>query len=502
MLSTATLAISFILMTLTLGSHGQAAPGALPDTEPGRHLKAFLSAVNGKDDALVKSFVSDHFSSLTATRLTPAQRITQLITIRDSHGPFEPIRVLDSAKSRIAAVLRDRDRQSVGIEIVVEAQAPFKIVTIRMGPPESLAPRPPSKRYTSWSDPKDLIGQIRSDCAAPAMAIAIYRPNRPIEQAVVGIRSIDGKEPVRPDDRWHIGSIGKPMTSTLIGLLIDKGKLRWTSTLAELLPDVQMKPGYRPVTIEQLLQHRSGLPQEMSYTAKYVERLTAGKSTAREFRAAYIADLLRKDPIARPGERFAYSNGGYALLGHIAERLMGKPYEQLMHEMVFRPFGMSTAKVGGAGDPGQPQGHVAGERGLVVRNLGGKLGDITAPAGNVSCSIGDLVRFAAVHLDGMCGKASILQPATLKRLHTPPAVPAGQEQYACGWEIESELGASPFQGHGGSNGTFRAHIAIFPKLGLAVASVINMGGETDPSPPLQAIRAVAEREASHKNRKS
>jgi CubicO group peptidase (beta-lactamase class C family) len=325
------------------------------------------------------------------------------------------------------------------------------------------------------------------------MGLAIYRIGHPVEQAVTGIRRADGKEPVHRDDRWHIGSIGKPMTSTLVALLIDQGKLRWNSTLAELLPDVKMRPEYQAVTIEQLLQHRSGLPREMNYTADYVERITAGKSSPKEIRAAYIADLLQREPIARPGARFAYSNGGYTLAGHIVERLMGSTYERLMQEMVFRPLGMRTARVGGVTDPDQPQGHIVGEHGLVVRNLGGKLGDLTAPAGNISCSIEDLVRFAGVHLDGMCGRARLLRPATLIRLHAPPAKPAGGEPYACGWEIESALGPSPFQGHGGSNGTFRAQIVIFPKLKLAVASAINMGGETDPSPPLQAVLAVAER---------
>ena len=50
-----------------------------------------------------------------------------------------------------------------------------------------------------------------------------------------------------------------------------------------------------------------------------------------------------------------------------------------------------------------------------------------------------------------------------------------------------------FHGHGGSNGTFRAHILIFPKQNLAIAAIMNAGGESDPSPALQAALAVEKR---------
>jgi CubicO group peptidase (beta-lactamase class C family) len=301
---------------------------------------------------------------------------------------------------------------------------------------------------------------------------------------------------VRIDDRWHIGSVGKAMTSTLIALLIDRGVLRWDTTIGEALPDVKMNPGYQQVTLEQLLQHRGGIPQDMGYRAEYIERITKDARTPTECRAAYIIDVLQRAPIGRPGERMAYSNAGYAIAGYIAERVTGKPYEQLMREMVFLPLGMTMAKVGGAGDPGQPQGHVPSPNGLQVRNFTGKLPEMTAPAGDITCSIGDLARFAAFHLAGMQGKGRLLKPETFRRLHTPPPVLPGQERYACGWEIVTELTPEPFQGHGGSNGTFRAQIALFPKRGLAVVAATNAGGESDPGPPLQAILAVEKRARS------
>ncbi|MEI8282231.1 MAG: hypothetical protein WCG75_07495, partial [Armatimonadota bacterium] len=64
-------------------------------------------------------------------------------------------------------------------------------------------------------------------------------------------------------------------------------------------------------------------------------------------------------------------------------------------------------------------------------------------------------------------------------------------QYACGWGIEPHQGLETMHMHNGSNGTMRAQLSIFPESNLVVASFINMGGETEPSPPLQAVLAVA-----------
>ena len=319
------------------------------------------------------------------------------------------------------------------------------------------------------------------------MAIAVVRDGKIVDQAVVGVREQGKLGKAQLQDRWHIGSIGKAMTSTLLASLIEQGKLRWDSTLGELLPHFKMRPEYRGVTVTQLLQHRGGIPQDMRFTGPYVERITKGAKTPTEIRAAYLADVLQRAPVAKPGTRMAYSNAGYTLAGYLAEKVTGKPYEQLMQERVFQPLGMTHTKAGGVVEAGQPQGHSITPKGLEVFNFTGPLPIMTAPAGNITCSIGDLARFAASHLDGLRGKNRLLKAKTVQQLHTPPTVPPGEELYACGWEI---MPLRKIHGHGGSNGTFRAHLAIFPEENMAIVAIGNAGGEDDPSPELQAIFSV------------
>lgn len=496
---------SLAVIASPLGAYGPAtdAPAAkagrpqspvrIPDTPPGVRLTAFLQAMSSKDNALLRRFVQDDSIPAAPGGQTSEARVDRLWQLREDRGPFVLLDILDSRDDRIIALMKDRNDDRIGLRLEVEPAPPHRTARMLFGDPESLKERAPAKAYTNWKDLRGLIAQIRADNHLPAMAIAVARDEKHIEQAVVGVREQGKPAPAQINDRWHVGSVGKPMTATLIALLIDRGVLRWDTTLGEALPDVKMQPGYRQVTLEQLLQHRGGVPQDMGYRGDYIARVTKDAKTPEACRAAYVADVLQRAPIARPGERMAYSNAGYTIAGYVAEHVTRRSYEQLMREMVFLPLGMTTARVGGAGSPDQPQGHVRTANGLRVMNFTGKLPMMTAPAGDITCSIGDLARFAAFHLAGMQGRGRLLKPETFRRLHTPPPVPSGQEQYACGWEIVPEFTAEPFQGHGGSNGTFVCQIALFAKQGLAIVSATNVGDESNPNPPLQAILAVEKR---------
>ena len=347
-------------------------------------------------------------------------------------------------------------------------------------------------KYQQWRDIDDLLTQIRKDNKTPAISVAIVQNGKVAEERVNGLREQGKTGSVQTNDRWQIGSIGKSMTSTLIAILIEKGVLRWDMTLGEALPKLRMQHGYERVTLEQVMQHRGGIPQDMGYQREFIERITKGAETPTAVRAAYVADILQRAPIAAPGAKMHYSNGGYALLGYIAETRTGKPFEKLMQDTLFKPLGMQHSLIGFSGGAGQPQGHALTENGLEVMNFEGKLPMMTAPAGGACCSIGDLARFAKCHLDGLQGKSTLLKQESFRRLHTPPTTQEGEEKYACGWMIIDKAPV-PFHEHNGSNGTFRADMRIYPSKNIAIVAIQNCGGEDEPAPTVQAILAIQRR---------
>ena len=93
------------------------------------------------------------------------------------------------------------------------------------------------------------------------MGAAVLRGERIIAQGVAGVRKRGSAERITLDDRFHLGSCGKAMTATLVAMLVEEGKLNWTTTLGELFADTvkPMHPAWEKVTMRQVLAHRSGL---------------------------------------------------------------------------------------------------------------------------------------------------------------------------------------------------------------------------------------------------
>src|SRR5262249_34524964 len=157
---------------------------------------------------------------------------------------------------------------------------------------------------------------------------------------------------VGPDEPWNVGSIGKSICTSVIGALVEQGKLKWDTTLGDLVPELLTKqPGYAIVTIEQIMRNRSGFASDAGITPAGVQRLTGTATTPTAVRANYARHLLAKPSQSLPGVRFAYSNGGYAVLAYLAEKASGQSYEALVDTLVFKPLSLTHSFVGSAAWP-------------------------------------------------------------------------------------------------------------------------------------------------------
>jgi CubicO group peptidase (beta-lactamase class C family) len=469
-----------------------AASGIPPQTDAGELFTAFIDALNSKDDARLKEFLAKRTTGSTPVE----QRWARLKGLAEMGAPFRVVKIGPIADESVRALVENRNGEELGFVMDFLKGSEPKMRSLRIASPEELD-APPPKDYSDWKDLPGLCASLRSDAQSPGMSLAVIRAGK-MEQAVAGVRSSNGNDSVAADDPWSLGSIGKPICSTILGKLIEDGKLRWDLTLGEALADLPMRPGYKKVTIEQIMHHRGGIPEDLNFQRDRVLRIAAGATDPMKIRESYARDILDRDPIAGPGEKFAYSNAGYALLGVIAERAMNKPYEALVRQIVFEPLGLKHCFTGAdkLPDP-RPSGHVAGTRGLEPQNFSGPLEILMAPAGGgLYMSVADLARFGESHMKGLQGENGLLKAATIQRLHQGIAEESGGGRlYACGWGIESFPGIERMHTHNGSNGTFRAQLSIFPKANLVVASFVNRGGESEPSPPLQAVLAVAKRYA-------
>lgn len=329
----------------------------------------------------------------------------------------------------------------------------------------------------SVAQPKDvssLLAPIIQKNDVPGMAAAIVHKGEIVALGVAGVRTRGKEDKIATTDLFHLGSDTKAMTAFLCGILVDEGKLKWTQTLGETFRELKkiMHPQYQAVTLEQLLTQRSGAPGAIE-KGELWGKLYQHQGSSTSARQMLLRAVTAKPPEATPGEKYIYSNAGYSIAGHMAEKVTGKSWEDLMREKIFRPLGMTTAGFGPPGSPtknDQPRGHKTDgspvQPGLPSADNPAAIG----PAGTVHCSIGDWAKFIVAQLPS--AKTKLVQPDTLEKLHTPAP---GEPKYAMGWMI---IGGQPWAGgpalsHSGSNTMWMVNAWLAPAKDVAFLVTCN-----------------------------
>lgn len=335
------------------------------------------------------------------------------------------------------------------------------------------------------------LESLRAAHDLPALGAAIIRPNGTVEVAAVGWREAGAAACVSTDDRFHLGSCGKAMTATMLAALVEEGRLNWGSRLEEVFTDLApgMHPGFREVTLLQLLTHRAGLPDDRADDATQ-DRIDAAGGTLTEKRLAMVRARTAVAPVSAPGAEYRYSNAGYEIAGAMAERVTGQTYEDLMRARVFGPLGMSTAGFGAPGRPDvidEPRGHRT-VLGAVMPVRPGPAADnplFTAPSGGMHCSLSDWAAFAAAHLAGARGTNGLLAAETFATLHTPTG------DYACGWQVAQTAPFGRALIHDGGNTMWYAVIYVLPEVDAAVMLATNRGDEASAWKVVDMINTLA-----------
>jgi CubicO group peptidase (beta-lactamase class C family) len=318
-----------------------------------------------------------------------------------------------------------------------------------------------------------ILEPIRKKHDLPALAVAVVKDGMICDRAAVGVRKYGAPTPVTVDDKFHIGSCTKSMTATLTAIFIEEGKLRWDSTIAEVLPDLKgkMDKQYETVTVNQLLTHRGGVPGKPPSAAWLKARSQAG--TPREQRNDFVAAVLSVPPEAHPGTRYIYSNQGYAIIGVMLEKLADKPWETLITERLFEPLKMKSAGFGVPGTIGkldQPWGHVR-ENGK-IKAVQSDNPPAIGPAGTVHCSLEDMARYTMIHLGHSQGD-TLLKPESFRKLHKPPE----GADYACGWiVVERPWAGGTALTHAGSNTMWFLVMWLAPEKNFCVVAATNIAG--------------------------
>ena len=356
------------------------------------------------------------------------------------------------------------------------------------------------------------LATIRAKHEVPALAAAVAINGEVVAAGATGVRALGTDIPVTVGDRFHLGSDTKAMTATLAGMMVEAGKLRWDSTVGEVLgADL---PGIGPklaaVKLEQLLSHSSGIPSDTEEIMKLYFSPDAYDDTLAHYRLRIIDEWGKKNEPKVPDgpSPFQYANLGYVIAGAMIEKAAGKPWEELITERIFEPLDLKSAGLGPQATFGKLDaavGHrIDDKTGAVTPIAWGPAADgplVVGPAGIAHMSVTDFVRWAAWNAgDGKRGPA-LVSPETLKRIHAPhvktpeikdpkPGTPTTGE-YALGWGVVSfPWTPNPVLLHNGSNSLNLATVLVDETNDVAIVAMTNYPGPKADAAVIETVEAL------------
>lgn len=154
-----------------------------------------------------------------------------------------------------------------------------------------------------------------------------------------GYANFDHNIPNMPDTKHRLASITKQFVALLALQLVEKGRMKLDGKITDYLPNYRKDTGDR-VTIHHLLTHTSGIP---TYTGL---PFWWSDSSRNPVTAEYLIKThCSGDLEFEPGSKYVYNNSGYYILGHIIEKVTGKPFAQVLQENILTPVGMTNSGI-------------------------------------------------------------------------------------------------------------------------------------------------------------
>jgi N-acyl-D-amino-acid deacylase len=351
----------------------------------------------------------------------------------------------------------------------------------------------------------------------PGGSLAIVREGKLIYSRGFGWADRDAKESVQPESLFRIASVSKPITAVAVLKLVEQGKLKLDGKVLDYLKyEPHFEEGkkfderWKEVTIAHCLSHAGGWDRDVSYDPMF-QALRMAKSLQIELPILpeHIIRYQLGQPLDfNPGERYAYSNFGYSLLGRIIEKATGQPYEKYVQAEVFQPLGITQPRIGGSLLDQRADGEVryydfqdrqgtatvgpgAGEKKVPI-SYGVWRQETLDSHGGWIASAADLAKFAAAFdliEEGKRTRGGLLQPESVQQMFSSHSNILSTEDkskiighYGYGWMLKDESGSDgktqSVARHGGSLACTASSLMHFPG-GINLAVLFNSGQNKD-----------------------
>ena len=338
--------------------------------------------------------------------------------------------------------------------VTLAAALPAQSVTLTRGSPQDVGMSPAVLEagvglYREAVASGELVGAV----------LLVARNGKVVLHEAVGSRHWEANRPMERNTMFRMASNTKPVISTAIAMLAERGRLRYADPVRKFIPSFDnYRSGF--ISIDHLLSHTSGFRINTLFLGPYLAKSPEhpdGPTLKLE-----VARFGEVGAVVAPGTTYSYSNPGYNTLGALVEIASGKALDAFLRDEVYRPLGMVdtyhhevASKLDGKLDR---MGAVYYSRKDGKWVAGWKPGDepqvpfVRASGGLISTAWDYAIFLQAFLNNGAYGNVTLLKPETVKLMTTvhTPSVAGTSGGYGYGWAIDG----NGIYSHGGSDGTF------------------------------------------------
>jgi CubicO group peptidase (beta-lactamase class C family) len=314
-----------------------------------------------------------------------------------------------------------------------------------------------------------IVQSFMQEHQVPGLSYMILRDDQVVDQGVAGYADLESKTPITPTSFFPIASLSKPFVALAILSMVESHELNLEDPVGKYLHD--LPPDWQSIPLARLLDHTSGVPDHYNAHKWDVTGPTPISSDE------VIRRLTTLPLNFKAGEKFEYSNGNYALLAKVIEKVTGKPYGEVLQSRVFDPLDMSHTKVLQFADlPSIVKGYESTDSGPQLAPWNP---DWCYGSGQIGATISDLDR-----LDVGLYTEKIAKFPTLQNITTPRALSNGEKPaYAMGWALGKVRGVK-YVGHVGKLRGWSSAFIRFTDYNITVIVLANNG-----STPLNNLTA-------------
>jgi CubicO group peptidase (beta-lactamase class C family)/D-alanyl-D-alanine dipeptidase len=332
----------------------------------------------------------------------------------------------------------------------------------------TIGPRP---RYQDTAKVlSTFITHEMQDKRLPALSVALVDDQQIVWAQGFGYADPDKKVPATANTVYRIGSVSKLFTDIGVMQLVERGELDLDAPVQKYLPDFHPNnPFGTPITLRELMSHRSGLLREPP-VGNYFDPSNLSL-------AAMVESLNDTTLVYAPQTHTKYSNAGVATVGFVLEKHSGQPFATYLKHAVLNPMGLENSAFGPDPRlmPSLAKAYMWSYDGKFFQAPTFELG--MAPAGCMYSTVTDLGKFLSVLFNGGRGpNGEVLKPETLEKMWTPQfAKPGEKTGFGIGFYVSQLDGHREVQ-HGGAIYGFATQAAALPDDKLGAVAVTTLDG--------------------------